>query len=175
MEVYWNQVLEVNIEHFRPNLVVSNKNKISNNNQFTTMEDNWNSIRIPVIHVPICYSDSDRCMKDTVTWIQLDITHPCVRCSMINILPTTGVITSNILSSLKNYRKLQHDHSATVSATAAVNSSYDISNDNKKENNNGSNVYFGQFCKYADTVENLFSRRFFGVIKVNVNIVPNVN
>ena len=153
MEARCGQRLEADIRHFRPNLVVStgSGSGTDSGTGYTTVEDGWSQLGIPVTRLP--RGKGTGTAPTSPVSISFLITHPCVRCSMVNILPSCGVMTSNVLSSVKSYRKLQSENSNSLGKDKG-------------------NIYFGQFCKYGPEADALFSEGMLGIIRTNVHVYP---
>ena len=167
MEARCGQRLEADIRHFRPNLVVSTGSGggTDSGTGYTTVEDGWSQLGIPVTRLP--RGKGTGTAPTSPVSISFLITHPCVRCSMVNILPSCGVMTSNVLSSVKSYRKLQSDsHTATAALPGNSNSP------GKDKDKDKGNIYFGQFCKYGPEADTLFSEGMLGIIRTNVHVYP---
>lgn len=100
--------LNIKVENFRPNLLVTGGTGLPH------QEDNWKSVNVSVRssalddHAPTLPAEEDT--------LQLQVTGPCGRCSMVNVDGTSGSMDCRAFQALSTYRK------------------------------DGSSVYFGQFC-----------------------------
>jgi len=102
--------LNIKVENFRPNLLVSGGTGAPH------QEDSWKSIIISGPRSPRAITDTAGALPAERNALQLQITGPCGRCSMVNVDGTSGSMDCRAFQALATYRK------------------------------DGSSVYFGQFC-----------------------------
>lgn len=109
--------LNITVENFRPNLVVAGGLA-----GMPHQEDKWKGITITAhreSNSGVCTCDYAVLKGDhssTEVDLNLTITGPCSRCSMVNVDGSSGSMNCRAFQALSTYRK------------------------------DGSNVYFGQFC-----------------------------
>jgi molybdenum cofactor sulfurtransferase len=99
------------VENFRPNLVVTGGTKEPH------QEDAWKRLRVHVRAGTETANEGNTEEED----LELQVTGPCSRCSMVNVDGTSGSMDCRAFQALATYRK------------------------------DGSSVYFGQFCTIVPT------------------------
>lgn len=104
--------LNIKVENFRPNLLVVGAGAAHT-------EDTWSSIRFTSNQ-----SISASAAAAAVDAVEMNVTGPCSRCSMVNVDGSAGSMDCRAFQALSTYRK------------------------------DGSSVYFGQFCSLtSSTIE----------------------
>lgn len=95
------QAINVKVESFRPNIIVSGGLLDSSRmKHLPHQEDEWKSLSIPLYQ----YSISSSSFKDSHL-SHLDLTGPCSRCSMVNVNGSSGLMDCRVFEALKEYRK----------------------------------------------------------------------
>ncbi len=88
-------VRNIKIENFRPNIVVSKDPESCKILDNPHMEDGWKYLTFPV-------KDSSKASR---CFISLAVEGPCSRCSMVNVNGQSGVMDCRVFDALKDYRK----------------------------------------------------------------------
>lgn len=88
-------VRNIKIENFRPNIVVSKDPESCKILDNPHMEDGWKYLTFPAK----VSSKPSRCV------ISLAVEGPCSRCSMVNVNGQSGVMDCRVFDALKDYRK----------------------------------------------------------------------
>lgn len=96
--------LNIKVENFRPNLLVVGAGAAH-------VEDAWKTVRIS--------ATSDSNTTGSSGAVEMNVTGPCSRCSMVNVDGSAGSMDCRAFQALSTYRK------------------------------DGSSVYFGQFCSLS--------------------------
>lgn len=102
-------VNNIKIENFRPNIIVTKDPKSCHILNHPHMEDGWKNINVLL---------NGSSKTNESLGLNLSVTGPCSRCSMVNVNGQSGIMDCRVFDALKNYRK------------------------------EGANVYFGQFLSF---------------------------
>jgi molybdenum cofactor sulfurtransferase len=109
--------LNIKVENFRPNLVVTGGTGQPH------QEDAWKTLRLHVrTDKGAVAKEGEKAGAMEARAMELQVTGPCSRCSMVNVDGTSGSMDCRAFQALSTYRK------------------------------DGSSVYFGQFCSLVSSV-----------------------
>lgn len=108
--------LNIKVENFRPNLVVTGGTGQPH------QEDAWKRLRVGVRAT--AEQEAEEAISEAEE-MELQVTGPCSRCSMVNVDGTSGSMDCRAFQALATYRK------------------------------DGSSVYFGQFCSIVPTARSV--------------------